>query len=97
MRRGSLDEGPSLYWIGPVRVIPAKPVVLVATPSIAFARNETSSTYTPGDRYSGMDRSSDRDVEGGEAGHVAPEIELDRLRHRLLVWWEIRLREQFAR
>src|SRR4051794_9723744 len=34
--------------------MPAKPVVLVATPSIDFDRNVVSSTYTPGDRYSGI-------------------------------------------
>src|SRR5689334_24321269 len=34
--------------------MPAKPVVLVGTPSIDFERKLTSSTYTPGDRYSGI-------------------------------------------
>src|SRR5260370_1098779 len=31
-----------------------KPVVVVLTPSIDLARNDVSSTYTPGARYSGM-------------------------------------------
>src|SRR5262245_16214360 len=31
-----------------------KPVVVVLTPSIDLERNETSSTYTPGARYSGI-------------------------------------------
>src|SRR4029077_8479841 len=31
-----------------------KPVVVVLTPSIDFARNDTSSMKTPGARYSGM-------------------------------------------
>src|SRR5512141_3236893 len=34
--------------------MPTKPAVLVATPSIGFAANEISSTYTPGARYSGI-------------------------------------------
>ena len=46
--RGSLVLGPSrllsLYCTGPNRVMPAKPVVLVGTPSIDFERKLTSST-----------------------------------------------------
>jgi hypothetical protein len=34
--------------------MPAKPVVLVGTPSIDFDLKLTSSTYTPGARYSGI-------------------------------------------
>ena len=39
---------------GPYRVGPTKPVVVVLTPSMDLARNETSSMNTPGARYSGM-------------------------------------------
>src|SRR5262245_60483979 len=38
---------------GPVAVGPTKAVVLVPTPSIDLLRKLTSSTYTPGARYSG--------------------------------------------
>src|SRR5215469_13993806 len=44
--------------VGPKRVGPTKPVVVVLNPSIDFARKETSSTYTPGARYSGIRFSS---------------------------------------
>src|SRR5579862_8279363 len=37
---------------GPRRVGPTKPVVVVLTPSIDLPRKLTSSTYTPGARYS---------------------------------------------
>src|SRR5256885_6857472 len=40
---------------GPYRAAPTNPAVLVLTPSMVFARKLTSSTYTPGARYSGMD------------------------------------------
>src|SRR6266568_9511837 len=40
--------------IGPKRAGPINPVVVVLTPSMDFDRNDTSSTYTPGARYSGM-------------------------------------------
>jgi hypothetical protein len=40
-------------------VRPAKPVVEVGTPSIDFDRKLTSSTKTPGARYSGMASLSD--------------------------------------
>src|SRR5947209_1021069 len=39
---------------GPQRAGPTKPAVLVLTPSIDFERKLVSSTYTPGDRYSGI-------------------------------------------
>src|SRR5437660_9178918 len=40
--------------IGPHRAGPTKPAVLVLTPSIDFDRKLVSSTYTPGDKYSGI-------------------------------------------
>ena len=43
-------------YTGPKRVSPAKPVVLVGTPSIDFERKLTSSTYTPGAKYSGIEQ-----------------------------------------
>ncbi len=42
--RGSVVVGPPVYCTGPKRVIPAKPVVLVGTPSMLFERKLTSST-----------------------------------------------------
>src|SRR6516165_292530 len=43
---------------GPRSVTPTIPVVLVLTPSIGFGPASTSSTYTPGLKYSGMVYSS---------------------------------------
>src|SRR3954471_14399964 len=40
--------------VGPNRVGPTNPAVLVLTPSMLFWRNVVSSTYTPGARYSGI-------------------------------------------
>src|SRR5258706_14745324 len=39
---------------GPKSAGPTKPAVLVLTPSIDFDRKLTSSTYTPGAKYSGI-------------------------------------------
>src|SRR5215472_16406307 len=49
---GSVVLGPLGYCTGPYCAIPANPVVLVATPSMLFDRKLTSSTYTPGAKYS---------------------------------------------
>jgi hypothetical protein len=51
---GSQLAGPSEYHTGPNLAKPTNPVVLVATPSIDFDRKLTSSTNTPGARYSGI-------------------------------------------
>jgi hypothetical protein len=40
--------------IGPFGTTPRKAAVLVLTPAIGLMLDGTSSTYTPGDKYSGM-------------------------------------------
>ena len=51
-------SGPPWTQTGPDRAGPMKPVVVVLTPWIELERYETSSTYTPGARYSGIPDSS---------------------------------------
>src|SRR6476660_8455371 len=66
--------------------MPRKPAVLVLTPSIGRGPVESSSMYTPGDRYSGIASLLLHETKGGH-DHGAPAFHADR---RLGERWTIR-------